>query len=454
MADHSQHPAARATSVPAADDPNAASPAIPAASAVPVPSAVPAASLDCRVAARDVDLRLTIPAGRRVAIVGPNGAGKSTALALLAGHLRPDSGEVRLDGAVISSPGAHVPAHRRRVVSLEQRSGLFPHLSVLENVAYGPRARGLRRRAALDRARAELDAVGCIGLADRRPHELSGGQAQRVALARALAVDPELVLLDEPLAALDVEVAPAIRQLLAERLAGQAVVLVTHDPLDLWALADDVVVVLSGRVAQTGTVEQVLARPASDFAARLAGVSLVEGEAVDDTATANAASATTTGTDPAAIDTTTLRTPAGDLVSGVRADGVSGWRPGGRAVATLDPRAVAIHSAPAPVASAAASGPGSLAGASGPASLAGSSASAASPVHLTDPASSPRNSWPARVVGLAPAGALTRVTAELRDGQRVDAEITSRSAAGLALAPGSEVLLVVKATQIALYPRP
>ena len=368
----------------------------------------PAAALDCEVTARDVDLQLSVPAGRRVAIVGPNGAGKSTALALLAGHLRPDAGQVRLEGHVVSSPRTHLAAHRRRVVTLEQRPGLFPHLSALGNVAYGPLAHGVRRRTALARARAELDAVGCADLADRRPHELSGGQAQRVALARALAVDPELVLLDEPLAALDVEVAPAIRRLLADRLAGRAVALVTHDPLDLWALADDVAVVISGRTAQTGTVEQVLARPTSDFAARLAGVSLVEGEVVDDDE---------------------VRTPAGDAVTGVRAALVDGWPTGGRAIATVDPRSVAIHA---------------VTGSEGTAL-----ASTASPA-----TTSPRNAWPAQVVAVAPAGALTLVTTELRDGQRVDAEVTSRSAAELSLAPGSEVLLVVKAAQVALYPRP
>ena len=376
---------------------------------------LPAASLDCRVAARDVELQIEVPAGRSLAIVGPNGAGKSTALALLAGHLRPDSGEVRLDGRLVSSAAAHVPAHRRRVVSLDQRPALLPHLTVLANVAYGPRSRGLRTRDARARARTELEAVGCAELADRRPHELSGGQAQRIALARALAVDPDLILLDEPLAALDVEVAPAIRQLLADRLAGRTVVLVTHDPLDLWALAADVVVVIAGRTDQTGTVEDVLGRPGSDFAARLAGVSLVEGIVDDDDG---------------------LRTPGGDAISGMRTDAGSGsgaesgtgagagagtgagWSRGQRAVATIDPRAVAVHTV-TPAA-----------------------------------ASSPRNAWPARVVSLAPAGALTRVTAELRDGQRVDAEITSRSAAELALAPGVQVTLVVKAAQVALYLRP
>lgn len=385
------------------------------------PSAAPppAAALDCRVADRDVELALTVPAGRRLALVGANGSGKSTALHLLAGHLRPDAGEVRLHGEIAGSPRRHVPAHRRRVVALEQRAGLFPHLSVLDNVAFGPRARGVRRAAAAERARTELDAVGCGDLAARRPHELSGGQAQRVAIARALAVDPELVLLDEPLAALDVEVAPGIRRLLTERLAGRAVVLATHDPLDLWAIAQDVAVLDAGRVARTGPLEEVLARPDSPFVARLAGVSLLVGEVDDDEV---------------------IRTPAGDRVSGVRheapsagaaADGTaaaggtgSAWRRGARAIATVDPRSVAVHLP---------GGPGGAGGAGG--------------------GSSVRNAWPATVASLAPAGALTRVSCALRDGQHVEAEITSRSAADLALTPGSAVTLTAKAAQVRLFAR-
>lgn len=351
----------------------------------------PAAALHCRVEGRDVEFDLALAPGRRLALVGANGAGKSTALALLAGHLRPDSGEVRLAGSVVSSPRLHVPAHRRRVVALDQQPGLFPHLTALDNVAFGPRARGQGRRAARQRGRTELDAVGCGDLADRRPHELSGGQAQRVALARALAVDPELVLLDEPLAALDMAVAPEIRRLLADRLAGRTVVMVTHDPLDLWAIAQDLVVV-AGRVLQSGPVEEVLARPGTDFAARLAGVSLVEGTVDDDE----------------------VRTRGGDTVAGVRSPG-TGWRDRTRAIATVEPRAVSVH--------------------------------------VVAPEGSPRNAWPATVTALAPAGPLTRVTAQLRDGQRVDADVTSRSVVELGLAPEMRVVLAVKAAQVTLYAR-
>lgn len=378
-----------------------------------------AGALDCRIADRDVELRLEVPAGRRVAIVGPNGAGKSTALELLAGHLRPDSGEVSLHGGVVSSPRTHVPAHRRQVVSLEQRPGLFPHLTAAANVAFGPRARGVDRRTAAERALAELEAVGCADLAGRRPHELSGGQAQRVALARALAVDPELVLLDEPLAALDVAVAPEVRRLLVERLAGRTVVMVTHDPLDLWAMAQDLVVVESGRARQSGTVEDVLSRPGTDFVARLAGVSLLEGVVDDDE----------------------VRTPGGDTVAGMRAD-TPGWRVGARAIATVDPRAVAVHAS-------AIREPGT----NRDTGAVGDAGAIEAPDAATSPTGSARNAWPARVVQLIPAGALTRVTAGLRDGQRVEAEITSRSAVELGLAPGVAVTLVVKAAQVTLYPR-
>lgn len=356
-----------------------------------------AARLDCRLDIRDVELDLTVPRGRRLALVGANGSGKSTALALLAGHLRPDSGEVHLDGSTVSSPRVHVPAHRRRVVSLEQQPGLFPHLTAAANVAFGPRSRGTSRSRALERARAELESVGCGHLADRKPHQLSGGQAQRVAVARALAVDPDLILLDEPLAALDVEVAPEIRRLLAERLAGRTVVLVTHDPLDLWALAQDVVVLDRGRAVQAGPVEEVLARPGTDFAARLAGVTLIEGQVADD-------------------DTAVLHTPGGDAVAGIRSTTLP-WAAGMRAIATVDPKAVTVH------------------------------------VSEGGPTGSARNHWPATVMSLTPAGPVTRVSAELRDGQRVEAEITSRSAAELALVPGLPVRLVAKAVQINLYPR-
>lgn len=233
------------------------------------------------VAARGLDLRLGIAAGETVAVVGPNGAGKSSLIQLIAGSLAPDTGSVALDGVELSSPSRLVPIHRRRIGHLEQRALLFPHLSVLDNVAFGPRSRGATRATARTRAREELAAVGMAGFANRRPRELSGGQQQRVALARALAIDPEAVLLDEPFSALDAAGTPELRRLLRERLRGMTTVLVTHDFLDVASLADRVVELDEGRVVAEGTVDDVCQRPATGFMAGFVGLNLLRGEAKD-----------------------------------------------------------------------------------------------------------------------------------------------------------------------------
>jgi molybdate transport system ATP-binding protein len=233
--------------------------------------------LEARVAARGVDVALEVADGETLAVLGPNGAGKSTLLAVAAGLLRPDDGRVTLDGRVLTGPGTFVPTHDRRIALLAQDPLLFPHLSALENVAFGPRSAGTRRREARAAARRWLEAVDAAGLADRRPGQLSGGQAQRVALARALAAEPRLLLLDEPMAALDVAVLPALRQTLRRVLADRTVVLVTHDVLDALLLADRVVVVDDGRVVEAGPTADVLERPRSAFAARIAGLNLVSG---------------------------------------------------------------------------------------------------------------------------------------------------------------------------------
>ncbi len=154
--------------------------------------------LDVTVRDRDLVLGLGVAQGETVAIVGPNGAGKSTVLQLVAGSLRPDSGEIRLGGEILSGPDGHLPPHRRRFSYVEQRSLLFPHLNVLDNVAFGPRSRGMTKAEARQRAMDELRTLGLDDLASRRPAALSGGQAQRAAIARALAIDPQVLLLDEP----------------------------------------------------------------------------------------------------------------------------------------------------------------------------------------------------------------------------------------------------------------
>jgi molybdate transport system ATP-binding protein len=235
------------------------------------------------MAARHLDVRLTLGAAERVAILGPNGAGKSTTLAVLAGLLRPDSGRAVLDGAPLFDLGSGVwrPPHRRGTVLMAQDALLFPHLSVLDNVAFGPRSTGQRRSAARLIARRWLGEVGALELADRKPGALSGGQAQRVAIARALAAEPRLLLLDEPLAALDVRAAPVLRQVLRRVLADRAAVIVTHDLLDALVLADRVVVIDSGTVVESGPTADVLRHPRTPFTARIAGLNLIRGTAED-----------------------------------------------------------------------------------------------------------------------------------------------------------------------------
>jgi molybdate transport system ATP-binding protein len=233
--------------------------------------------LSATVTDRDVDVAFDVAAGETVALLGPNGAGKSTALAVAAGLLRPDRGRVLLDGRELTGADRFVAPHDRRVALLAQDPLLFPHLSVLDNVAFGPRSKGRGRRESRAAARRWLEEVDAAELVDRRPREISGGQAQRVAVARALAAEPQLLLLDEPMAALDVAVSPALRQTLRRVLAGRTVVLVTHDVLDALLLADRVVVLDGGRVVEDGPSAEVLARPRSPFAARIAGLNMVAG---------------------------------------------------------------------------------------------------------------------------------------------------------------------------------
>ena len=243
-------------------------------------------SLSCsvQVAERDVDVAIEVADGETVAVLGPNGAGKSTLLSVVAGLVRPDRGHVVLGGRALTEVGpaagrgaTWVPPHDRQVALLAQDPLLFPHLTVLDNVAFGPRSRGVRRRAARETARRWLQEVGVPELADRPPAAISGGQAQRAAVARALATEPRLLLLDEPLSALDVAVAPALRRTLRQVLARRTAVVVTHDILDALLLADRVVVLEAGRVVEVGPTAEVLARPRSAFAARVAGLNMVEG---------------------------------------------------------------------------------------------------------------------------------------------------------------------------------
>jgi molybdate transport system ATP-binding protein len=284
--------------------------------------------LDARLDVRGVQVEFEVGTGETLALLGPNGSGKSTCIGIASGVLVPDDGRVALDGTVLTDvgPGRRlvVPPHARRTASLTQEALLFPHLDVLDNVGFGPRSRGEGRSSSRRSAQRWLDELGVGDLARRRPASLSGGQAQRVAVARALAAEPRLLLLDEPMAALDVAVQPSLRQTLRRVLADKTVVLVTHDPLDALMLADRVVVLEAGRVVEAGDSRTVLSRPRSSFAAQLAGVNWVDGT----------------------WDGRAVRTPAGQQVHGL----VDGDPPqsGDRTVAIFRPQSVAVY--PEPVA--------------------------------------------------------------------------------------------------------
>lgn len=341
---------------------------------------------------RNVDLTLQVQPGEVVAVLGANGAGKSTLLSLISGLVRPDSGRITLDEQVLVDVDRRwwVPPHQRGVVLLAQQALLFPHLSAVANVAFGPRSKGSSRQDSRAEAMRWLAAVDATEFADRKPAQLSGGQAQRIAIARALAADPALLLLDEPMAALDVAVAPALRQLLRRVLRDyrRTALLVTHDLIDALSLADRVIVLDAGRVVEDGPARTVLSHPRSAFAARIAGVNLIAG----------------------AAQPTGLRTQDGGGIQGIVDPDCS---VGQRAVAVFSPAAVAVHE--------------------------------------TAPTGSPRNHLAVTITELEPRGELIRVHGAGSIGDLI-ADITAAAAADLELMPGKHVHFAVKATEVRIYP--
>jgi molybdate transport system ATP-binding protein len=334
-----------------------------------------------------LDLQLHIAAGEVVALLGPNGAGKTTALRALAGLDALTAGHVTLAGLDLDRPDRRLwtPTERRPIGVVFQEYLLFPHLTALDNVAFGPRRHGVDRRRAREQAAGWLARVGLTEHAGRKPRQLSGGQAQRVALARALAVNPALLLLDEPLAALDARTRLDTRAELHRHLAEHpgATLLVTHDPLDALVLADRLVIVEDGQVVQEGAAATITAQPRTDYVARLVGLNLYRGQADRHTVT------------------------VGDGFTLIIADQLNG-----DAFVTFPPSAVALYP------------------------------------HQPD--GSPRNTWPATIIGIQRHGDNLRV--QLHGPIVVAADITPAAAAQLHLTPGQPVWAAVKAAETRAYP--
>jgi len=358
---------------------------------------------------------LAVQPGEVLAVLGPNGAGKTTLLRILAGLLAVTEGAVTVAGQVWDDAASDrfVPAVERSVGLVFQDYRLFPHLRVLDNVAFAGRARGLRRRTARARAMLVIDRLGLGDLADRRPAELSGGQAQRVALARALAAEPTMLLLDEPLAALDARTRLALRTELRRQLTGFAgpTVVVTHDPLEALVLADRILVLETGRIVQEGTPSEVARRPATEYVARLMGLNLYPGVLTDP------------GTGRVDLDDGGVLVAAGSGAAGPGDDSFRDGRPerpaaGSPVLVVLAPAAIMLH-----------------AGEPGPGSA--------------------RNVWAGVVSGVELLTDRVRVAVSGMPGSpSALVDVTPAAVAALGLSAGQMVWLSAKATEVTAYPAP
>ena len=334
--------------------------------------------------------------GLVTAIVGHNGAGKSTLAQVIAGTLRLDEGSARIGERVVDDAETFVPARRRGVAMVSQAPRIFTHMSVLANVAFPLRVRGVGRVQARATATDQLRAVGIADLAHRRASDLSGGQAARVAIARALAFRPDVLILDEPTAALDVEATAQVSAVLRERLSqsGITTLLVSHDIAEVLALASRMIVMGDGRVVEEGEPARILASPSSVFAARLAGLNIVTGEAIGG---------------PGMVG---VRVGEGALWAAC--DSVAPGAESARVALTFPPEAVALS--------------------------------------REEAHASPRSVLPGVVAGIDVDGSLVSVRVALAEGVSVSARVTASAWSELGLGVGDRLWASVKATQVRAIP--
>lgn len=344
------------------------------------------------VEARGWDVDAELRPGLVTAVVGHNGAGKSTLAQVIAGTLRVDSGTVSIGDRVVDDAATFVPARRRGVALVSQAPRIFTHMSVLANVAFPLRVRGVGRAEARADALEQLRAVGIADLANKRASDLSGGQAARVAIARALVFRPEVLILDEPTAALDVEATAQVSAVLRERLAGAGIttLLVSHDIAEVLSLASHMIVMGEGRIVEEGEPARVLASPASVFAARLAGLNIVSG--------------------PPVARPGMVGVRVGDGALWAASDSVAPGEESARVALTFPPEAVALS--------------------------------------REEAHASPRSVLPGVVAGIDVDGSLVSVRVALAEGVSVTARVTAAAWSELGLGVGDRLWVSVKATQV------
>ena len=403
----------------------AAAPGAPSASSSEAPTALAedtGEGADVRVTgsveARGWNVDAELRPGLVTAVVGHNGAGKSTLAQVIAGTLRLDQGSARIGERVVDDAVTFVPARRRGVAMVSQAPRIFTHMSVLANVAFPLRVRGVGRAQAREAALEQLRAVGIDDLAHKRASDLSGGQAARVAIARALVFRPEVLILDEPTAALDVEATAQVSSVLRQRLTGAGIttLLVSHDIAEVLALASHMIVMGDGRVVEEGEPARVLASPSSVFAARLAGLNIVAGPIAmrPGMVGVSVGEAELWAADLSGFDST----DAGrvDVASGDAADDVAsgGSNQGGRVALTFPPEAVALS--------------------------------------REEAHASPRSVLPGVVAGIDVDGSLVSVRVALAEGVSVTSRVTASAWADLGLGVGDRLWASVKATQVRAIP--